>query len=73
MPSRLALVLGRKAGIFYGSPFVWQGYNCYADAALELGTLKDSNIHSAMAPIPAYSHRIYKRRAFWRNGSLPFS
>lgn len=33
--------------LFMEAPLFGQGYNRYADAALELGTLKDSNIHSA--------------------------
>lgn len=33
--------------LFVEAPLFGQGYNRYADAALELGTLKDTHIHSA--------------------------
>jgi O-antigen ligase len=33
--------------LFLDKPLIGQGYNRYGDAALELGTIKDTNIHSA--------------------------
>jgi len=33
--------------LFLDKPFIGQGYNRYGDAALELGTIKDTEIHSA--------------------------